>query len=120
MRRQPIVQAFLALVAFWLAASVPAGGRPADAGSVFGSVHAETHAVSSPHATIGGVATTKKVARADWSSRPFLPSRGILAIEVGTTTPQRFPNAGLPERGSRTVTYDATAPPAVAILNTVR
>lgn len=119
MRRQPLVlQAFLALVAFCLAANVPAGARR-EPGATFDTVHGETVAISAPHATIGSVATPRKASPSDWSSRLFLPSRGIAARDAGAAAPSAFALSGIRDRESLTFTYDATAPPA-AILNTVR
>jgi hypothetical protein len=120
MRRQPLVlQAFLALVVFCLAANVPAGGTRREPGATFGTVHGETVAVSAPHATIGSVATPRKASPSDWPSRLFLPSRGIAARDAGAAAPSAFALSGIRDRESLTFTYDATAPPA-AILNTVR
>jgi hypothetical protein len=120
MRRRPLfLQAFLALVLFWLAANVPAGGTPTDVGVTLRSVHSDTVAVSSPHATIGGVATSRKGSPSDWAGRLFLPSRSLVVRDDRAVAPSAFALSGIRDRESLTFTYDATAPPA-AILNTVR
>jgi hypothetical protein len=120
MRRRPLfLQAFLALVLFWLAANVPPGGTPTDVGATLRSVHGETVAVSSPHATISGVATSKKASLSGWASRLFLPSRSLAARHDRAIAPSTFVLSGIRDRESLTFTYDATAPPA-AILKTVR
>ena len=112
MRRQPLVlQAFLALVVFCLIATVPGGGTRSEPAATFGSVHGETAVVSSPHATIGRVATSRKASPSDWSSRLFLPSRGIPAPDGGASVPSAFAFSGIRDGGSPTITYDATAPP---------
>lgn len=117
-RRPPFVQAFLALVVFWLAAGVSAGAAPIDAGGVSGSVHRETVALSAPHVAVSGVATSRKASSPDWSSRLFLPSHGFAARESHVAASSAFAHFGIRVRASRTLTYDATAPPAT--LNTVR
>lgn len=117
-RRPPFVQAFFALVVFWLAAGVSAGAAPIDAGGVHGSVRRESVALSTPHVAIAGLATSRKVSSTDWSSRLFLPSHGFAARDGKFAAPSAFAHSGIPDGASRTVTYDATAPPAT--LNTVR
>ena len=117
-RRPPFVQAFFALVVFWLAAGVSAGATPIDAGGVPGSVHRESVALSTPHVTVSGVAASRKVSSPDWSSRLFLPSHGFIARDGDVAASSAFAHSGIRDRASRTLTYDATAPPAT--LNTVR
>ena len=117
-RRPPFVQAFLALVVFWLAAGVSAGAAPSDAGGVLGSVHRESVALSTPHVAIAGMPTSRKVSSPDWSGRLFLPSRGFAARGGDVAAASAFAFSGIRDRASSTVTYDATAPPAT--LNTVR
>ena len=117
-RRPPFVQAFFALVVFWLAAGVSAGATPIDAGGVPGSVHRESVALSTPHAAAAGVATSRKASSPDSSSRLFLPSHGFVARDGDAAASSAFAHPGIRDRASRTVTYDATAPPAT--LNTVR
>ena len=117
-RRPPFVQAFFALVVFWLAAGVSAGATPIDAGGVPGSVHRESVALSTPHVTVSGVAASRKVASPDWSSRLFLPSHGFVARDGDVAASSAFAHSGIGDRASRTLTYDATAPPATP--NTVR
>lgn len=117
-RRPPFVQAFFALVVFWLAAGVSAGAAPIDAGGVPGSVHRETVALSAPHVAVSGVATSRKASSPDWSSRLFLPSRSLAAHGESAVASSAFSLLGIRDGASRTVTYDATAPPAT--LNTVR
>ena len=117
-RRPPFVQAFFALVVFWLAAGVSAGATPSDAGGVPGSVHRETVALSTPHVAVAGVATSRKASSPDWSSRLFLPSHGFAARDGDVAASSAFALLGLSVGAARTVTYDATAPPST--LNTVR
>ena len=113
MRRRPLfLQAFLALVVFWLAAGVSAGGTPTGAGNAFGSVQREMPAILSPHATIAGSTASRKTAAPDWSSRGFLPSRRLITPDGSVGAPSAVADSGLRDRASRTVTYDATAPPA--------
>lgn len=115
MRRQPhFLQALFALAVLWLAASVSTGGSRSDLGTAFGSVHGETVAVSSPHATIGGIATSKKASPPDSAGRLFLPSRSFALRDDGVIAPSTFELSGIGERASVTVTYDATAPPAAS------
>lgn len=118
MRRPPFVQAFLALVVFWLAAGVSAGVPPIDAGGASGSVHRDAAALSTPHVAVAGMAASRKVSSADWSGRLFLPSHGFAAHDGDVAASSAFAHAGIRGRASRTITYDATAPPAT--LNTVR
>ena len=117
-RRPPFVLAFFALVVFWLAAGVSAGATPLDARGVPGSVHRESVALSTPHVALAAMATSRKVSSPDWSGRFFLPSRGFAAHEGDVAASFPFAYSGIGDRASRTVTYDATAPPAT--LNTVR
>jgi hypothetical protein len=120
MRRQPLfLPAFLALAVFWLAANVPAGGTRSDFGAAFGGVQGKAVAVSSPHATVSGVATSKKASPSDWASRLFLPSRRVAVRLDGAVVPSAFALSGIRDRESLTLTYDATAPPT-ATPNTVR
>lgn len=117
-RRPPFVQAFFALVVTWLAAGVFAGATPIDAGGVPGSVHRESVALSTPHVAVAGLATSRKASSPDWSSRLFLPSHGVAAHDRHSGASSAFAHSGIRDRAWRTVTYDATAPPAT--LNTVR
>ena len=116
-RSPPFVQAFFALVVFWLAAGVSAGAASSDAGGVPG-VHRESVALSTPHVAIAGMATSRKVSSPDWSSRLFLPSQGFAARDGDVAASTAFALFALRDGASRTVTYDATAPPAAP--NTVR
>ncbi|MDB4887503.1 MAG: hypothetical protein JWN79_2941 [Gemmatimonadetes bacterium] len=119
MRRQPIVlRAFFALFVVWLAVNASPRGTPTAPGSAVGSVHGDFLGLSSPHATIRGVAFLRKAPPPDAPSRAFLPSRDIAAPNDGAIAPSAFQLVGIRERASRTVTYDATAPPAIP--NTVR
>jgi hypothetical protein len=117
-RRPPFVQAFFALVVFWLAAGVSAGAASGEAGGVPGSVHRESVALSTPHVAIAGMATSRKASSPDWSSRLFLPSHAFAAREGDVAASSAFALFGLRDDATGTVTYDATAPPAT--LNTVR
>jgi hypothetical protein len=119
MRRQSrVLQALFALAVLWLAAG-SVGGSRSEPGTAFASVHGETFAVSAPQAIFGGIAAAKKTSPADWAGRLFLPSRGFVLRHDVATAPSTFELSGIGERASRTITYDATAPP-IAIQNTVR
>lgn len=119
MRRQPIVlRAFFALLVVWLAVNASPRGTPTASGSAVGSVHGDFIALASPHAAIRGVAFLRKAPPPDAPTRAVLPSRGIAARNDGAIAPSAFPLVGIRDRASRTVTYDATAPPAIP--NTVR
>ncbi|HET7187242.1 MAG TPA: hypothetical protein VFI52_03775, partial [Gemmatimonadaceae bacterium] len=73
---------------------------------------------STPHVAVAGMATSRKVSSPDWSSRLFLPSHGFVASDGDVAASAAFALSGIRDRASRTLTYDATAPPAA--LNTVR
>ena len=120
MRRQPFsFRAVLALAVFWLAANVATRGASSDVGGTIGSVHGETMALSSSHATIGSVSAPRKAPPSEWSSRLFLASRNVAVRDAGVTPPLASASSRIRERGRLTFTYDATAPPG-EIQNTVR
>jgi hypothetical protein len=119
MRRQPIVfRAFFALAVAWLAANATPRATPPAGERAVGIVHGEMVALASPHAVIRGVALSRRTTPADGPARAFLPSRGTSVSPDVATAPSAFQHSGIRERASRTITYDATAPPATP--NTVR